>query len=157
EHVVVAGIAGGTQILGSIQLELPGRLEHLAPLAVTQVQRLLDFRAKQLRDDRASPARLAQPLPLSIVGNGSSGQIGSQLDALLETGGNTVCRVIGGHRVGPRDIAWSLKAGQQDPADLEGMDVVVNPAGPSVATRWTPAARREILDSRINGTALISR
>src|SRR5699024_3184223 len=59
--------------------------------------------------------------------------------------------------VGPGEIPWGPKAGQLDPADLEGVDVVVNLAGRSIATRWTPAARREIRDSRINGTALISR
>src|SRR5699024_5283027 len=79
-----------------------------------------------------------------------------QLAALLETGGHTVRRMVREDRVGPGEISWSPKAGQLDPADLEGVDVVVNLAGRSIATRWTPAARREIRDSRINGTALIS-
>ena len=157
EHEIVAGAGGGTEIRDSIELELPRRLERLEPLAASQVHRLLAFRAEQLRDDLAFHARWAHLPRRTIAITGSSGLIGTQLAALLETGGHTVRRMVREDRVGPGEISWSPKAGQLDPADLEGVDVVVNLAGRSIATRWTPAARREIRDSRINGTALISR
>jgi uncharacterized protein (TIGR01777 family) len=37
------------------------------------------------------------------------------------------------------------------------VDVVINLAGESLAQRWTADVKRKILDSRVNGTALLSR
>lgn len=146
-----------TALHDSIELELPRRLEWLGPLAESQLHRLLAFRERQLRDDLAFHARWAHLPRRTIAITGSSGLIGTQLAALLETGGHRVRRMVREDRVGPGEISWNPKAGQLDPADLEGVDVVVNLAGRSIATRWTPTTRREIRDSRVNGTALISR
>lgn len=156
EHLIEADGAS-TAIHDSIELELPRRLERLAPLAESQLQRLLTFRERQLRDDLAFHARWAQLPRRTIAITGSSGLIGTQLAALLETGGHTVRRMVREDQVGPREISWNPRAGQLDPADLEGVDVVVNLAGRSIATRWSATTRREIRDSRVNGTALISR
>lgn len=152
-----AEAAPATEIHDSIELELPRRLERLTPLAESQVRRLLAFRARQLRDDLAFHARWAQLPRRTIAITGSSGLIGTQLAALLETGGHTVRRMVRESQVGPGEVSWDPRSGQLDPADLEGVDVVVNLAGRSIAARWTPRARREIRDSRVNGTALISR
>ncbi|WP_262424758.1 NAD-dependent epimerase/dehydratase family protein [Brachybacterium sp. Z12] len=121
------------------------------------MHRLLAFRARQLRDDLAFHARWAQLPRRTIAITGSSGLIGTQLAALLETGGHTVRRMIRESEVGPGEISWDPQAGQLDPADLEGVDVVVNLAGRSIATRWGAGARREIRDSRVHGTRLIAR
>ncbi|MGP9539802.1 TIGR01777 family oxidoreductase [Brachybacterium sp. AOP43-C2-M15] len=147
----------GTAIRDSIELELPRRLERLTPVAASQVRRLLAFRARQLRDDLAFHARYADQPRRTIAITGSSGLIGTQLAALLETGGHTVRRMVRESDVGPGEISWDPRAAELDPADLEDVDVVVNLAGRSIATRWTASARREIRDSRINGTMLISR
>ena len=156
EHLIEADGAA-TAIHDSIELELPRRLERLAPLAESQLQRLLSFRERQLRDDLAFHARWAHLPRRTIAITGSSGLIGTQLAALLETGGHTVRRMVREDQVGPGEISWNPRAGQLDPADLEGVDVVVNLAGRSIATRWSATTRREIRDSRVNGTALISR
>lgn len=146
-----------TEVHDSIDLELPRRLERLEPLAETQMHRLLGFRARQLRDDLAFHARWAHLPRRTIAITGSSGLIGTQLAALLETGGHTVRRMIREPEVGEGEISWDPQAGQLDPADLEGVDVVINLAGRSIATRWSAGARREIRDSRVNGTSLIAR
>jgi len=156
EHRIGADGEGAT-VHDSIELELPRHLERLAPAAESQMRRLLDFRARQLHDDLAFHARYAELPRRTIAITGSSGLIGTQLAALLETGGHTVRRMIRESDVGPGEISWDPRSGQLDPADLEGVDVVVNLAGRSLATRWTSAARREIRDSRIRGTSLISR
>lgn len=156
EHEIVADGAG-TEIRDSIELELPRRLGALAPAAESQIRRLLAFRARQLHDDLAFHARWAELPRRTVAITGSSGLIGTQLAALLETGGHTVRRMVRESRVGPGEISWDPKAGVLDPADLEGVDVVVNLAGRSIATRWTATARHEIRDSRVNGTALLSR
>ncbi|MEE1650681.1 TIGR01777 family oxidoreductase [Brachybacterium sp. J144] len=153
------GVAGGagTAIRDSIEFELPRHLERLAPVAESQIRRLLAFRARQLRDDLAFHARWRDLPRRTIAITGSSGLIGTQLAALLETGGHTVRRMVRGSGAGPGEISWDPRAGELDPAELEGVDVVVNLAGRSIGTRWTPAARREIRDSRVHGTALIAR
>ncbi|MEM9227173.1 MAG: TIGR01777 family oxidoreductase, partial [Verrucomicrobiota bacterium] len=43
-----------------------------------------------------------------------------------------------------------------DAATLEGVDAVVNLAGRNVGQRWTAALKREIRDSRVDGTRLIA-
>jgi len=147
----------GTAIHDEIEIELPHRLERLEPLVETRVRRVLAFRDRQLHDDLAFHARYADVPRRTIAITGSSGLIGTQLAALLETGGHTVRRMVRENDVGPGEISWDPQAGELDPADLEGVDVVVNLAGRSIATRWTAAARREIRDSRLHGTMLISR
>ncbi|MEE1617786.1 TIGR01777 family oxidoreductase [Brachybacterium sp. J153] len=146
-----------TVIRDSIEVELPRHLERLAPVAESQIRRLLAFRARQLRDDLAFHARFRGVPRRTIAITGSSGLIGTQLAALLETGGHTVHRMVRRSEVGPGEISWDPRAGELDAADLEGVDVVINLAGRSIATRWTPDARREIRDSRLDGTALIAR
>ncbi|ASK65591.1 TIGR01777 family protein [Brachybacterium avium] len=156
EHRIEAD-GTGTAIHDTIDLELPRGLTPLGATVESQVRRLLGFRERQLRDDLAFHARWADLPRRTIAITGSSGLIGTQLAALLETGGHTVRRMVREDQVGPGEISWDPKAGHLDPADLDGVDVVVNLAGRSIATRWTPTARREIRDSRVNGTALISR
>ena len=156
EHRIEAD-GTATTVRDSIDLELPRRLERLAPLAQSQIRRLLAFRSRQLRDDLAFHARWAHLPRRTIAITGSSGLIGTQLAALLETGGHTVRRMIRETEVGPGEISWDPQAGQLDPADLEGVDVVINLAGRSIATRWGAAARHEIRDSRVHGTRLLAR
>lgn len=156
EHSIEADGAG-TALRDSIELEMPRRLDRFEPVAASQMRRLLEFRDRQLRDDLAFHARFADQPRRTIAISGSSGLIGTQLAALLETGGHTVRRMVREDAVAPGEISWDPRSGQLDPADLEGVDVVVNLAGKSIATRWTAAARREIRSSRVSGTALISR
>lgn len=147
----------GTAIRDTIDIELPRRLGRLEPLVESQVRGVLAFRTRQLREDLAFHARFADTPRRTIAITGSSGLIGTQLAALLETGGHTVRRMIREDAVRPGEVSWDPRAGVLDPADLEGVDVVINLAGRSIATRWTDAARREIYESRIHGTTLLAR
>lgn len=149
--------AARTAIRDVIDIELPRHLGWLEPLVESQVRSVLAFRTRQLRDDLAFHARFADAPRRTIAITGSSGLIGTQLAALLETGGHTVRRMVREDTVGPGEISWDPHAGVLDPADLEGVDVVINLAGRSIATRWTRSARREIYESRIHGTALLAR
>ncbi|GAA1489335.1 TIGR01777 family oxidoreductase [Brachybacterium sacelli] len=147
----------GTLVHDLIDVELPRPLERLAGSVESQVRRLLAFRDRQLHDDLRFHAGFAGTPRRTIALTGSSGLIGTQLAALLETGGHSVRRVIREGSVGPGEISWDPQAGALDAADLEGVDVVVNLAGRSIATRWTDGTRREIRSSRIHGSALIAR
>ncbi|MBM3787866.1 MAG: DUF1731 domain-containing protein [Acidobacteria bacterium] len=78
---------------------------------------------------------------MRIVLPGGSGQAGQILQRHFE-----------GHEV----IVLSRNSGWRDDA-IDGADVVINLAGRSVDCRYTPANRREIIDSRVQTTEWIGR
>lgn len=87
---------------------------------------------------------------------GASGLIGTALTDFLRAGGHEVLRFV---RRPPRaddEIRWDPAERELDASRLEGLDAIVNLAGEPVAERWTAAHKREIRDSRVNGTALIA-
>lgn len=157
-HDIHGTNAHGTAIHDDLLLELPRGLTRLNPLVEARVRRVFAFRDRQLRDDLAFHARFAGTPRRTIAITGSTGLIGTQLAALLETGGHTVRRMRRAQGVvGAGDIFWDPQTGRLDPADLEGVDVVVNLGGRSIGTRWTPTVQREIRTSRVRGAALLSR
>jgi uncharacterized protein (TIGR01777 family) len=156
EHRLEEGPTG-TIVHDRLEIELPRHLERWEPRVGASVRGMLDFRARQLRDDLAFHSRWSDRRRLTVAIAGSSGLIGTQLTALLRTGGHTVLPLVRGREAGPDEIPWDPRAGRLDPADLEGVDVVVNLGGRTIATRWTAAARAEIRASRLEGTALLAR
>ncbi len=157
EHQVSADGTAASIVHDAIEIELPRVLRALEPLVTQRVRRLLAFRTRQLREDLAFHARFAHVPRRTVAITGSSGLIGTQLAALLETGGHRVLRMRRGQSAREGEIAWDPQSGRLDVADLEGVDAVVNLAGRSIATRWTASAQREIRDSRIQGTELLAR
>ena len=114
--------------------------------------RVFAFRHARTRDDLARHADFSAA-PLKVAVTGASGLVGSALVPFLTTGGHQV-RTIGR---GNADIRWDPALGLLDAAPLDGIDAVFHLAGESVAQRWTAAAKKRILDSRVQSTALIAR
>lgn len=85
---------------------------------------------------------------------GARGLIGTGLTAFLEACGHRVLRI---GRSGAVDIEWDPAAGRLDPQSLEDVEIVVNLAGAPLDERWTAAARRRIIDSRVQSTGLLAR
>lgn len=85
---------------------------------------------------------------------GASGFVGQRLVPALRATGHDVVRI---GRGADSDVQWNPLAGTIDAAGCAGIDAFVHLAGANVGERWTPAHRREIRDSRVFGTALISR
>lgn len=55
-------------------------------------------------------------------------------------------------------VAWDAASGYVDVEGLRGVDAIVHLAGESIgAKRWSPAQKRELVDSRVKGTGAISR
>jgi uncharacterized protein len=83
--------------------------------------------------------------------------IGSQLAALLQTGGREVARLV---RSDPEPAAgrflWDPDKGMIDARAFEGADAVVHLSGESVAGRWSEQKKRRIRDSRVRSTRLLS-
>jgi len=94
--------------------------------------------------------------PRRIVVAGATGLVGSELVAFLGGGGHQVDRMVR-RSAGPGEIAWDPEAGTLDPGALEGADAVIVLSGASVATRWSDAARADILRSRVTTTDLVAR
>lgn len=93
--------------------------------------------------------------PWRVAITGSSGLVGSALATRLESQGHSVLRLVRS-RARPGEAHWDPARGVVDAAALEGVDVVVNLAGESIAQRWTPAVKERIRRSRIDGTRLLA-
>lgn len=94
-----------------------------------------------------------------IAITGATGLLGSALVPFLTGAGHDVVRITrrpGAPEGRVRDIGWDPDAGRLDAAALEGTDVVIHLAGAPVSERWTEAHKREIRDSRVNGTTLLA-
>ncbi len=92
---------------------------------------------------------------MRVAVTGSSGLVGSRLCALLSLEGHEVVRFV---RNKPMEDAanlvwWTPAEGVKTPENLEKTDAVIHLAGESVGRfRWSAALKKEIWDSRIEGT-----
>lgn len=89
---------------------------------------------------------------------GASGLIGSALVPALQERGHDVLRLVRRAAVTPDEVRWDPETGEVDLAALNGVEGVIHLAGAGVGDkRWTPAYKRQILLSRVNGTDTIAR
>jgi len=95
-----------------------------------------------------------------ILVSGASGPIGTALLPSLKSTGAAITRLA---RKGAK---YSAADEQQIPWDpmqalspeaVSGFDAVIHLAGESIVGRWTDAKKREIRDSRVNGTSSLAR
>lgn len=94
----------------------------------------------------------------TIVVTGASGLIGKRLVEALQNDGWQVIRAVRRDLQDPaRELRWDPQRGQIDRDKLEGVDAVVHLAGANIAgKRWTSAYKQLLIDSRVEGTTLIS-
>jgi hypothetical protein len=91
---------------------------------------------------------------MRVAITGATGLIGTALRPHLESLGHDVVRVVRSGATGT-DIVWSPGAGTIGP--LDEVDAVIHLAGAGIGDkRWTADYKREILESRTTGTALIA-
>lgn len=89
---------------------------------------------------------------------GASGLIGSALVPVLRERGHDVVRLVRRAPSAPDEIRWDPETGEVDLAALNGVEGIIHLAGAGVGDkRWTPAYKRTILLSRVNGTDTIAR
>ena len=93
---------------------------------------------------------------MKVLTTGASGLIGSALVPILQKQGHEVVSLTRSEARRPGEFHWDPDRGHIDPAALEGIDAVVHLAGESVAGRWSEEKKRRILESRVNGTRLVS-
>ncbi len=94
---------------------------------------------------------------MKIAVTGASGLIGSALVPALRSEGHDVLRLVRRTADAPDEVTWDPSRGTVDAERLAGTDAVVHLAGAGVGDhRWTEAYKREILDSRVDGTSTIA-
>lgn len=95
----------------------------------------------------------------TVAITGATGLVGSALAEAFQADGVRVLRLVRYPVTDPNsdEVYWKPSAGEIDAARLEGIDLVFNLAGRNIATdRWTPAVKKQIVDSRVKGTRLIA-
>jgi uncharacterized protein (TIGR01777 family) len=93
---------------------------------------------------------------MRIAVTGATGLIGSALVPVLRAADHEVVTLVRRTPAGPAEVAWDPIAGAVDDSGLAGVDAVVHLAGFNLGTRWTISKKRQIRDSRVNGTRLIA-
>ncbi|EWM10337.1 hypothetical protein KUTG_00641, partial [Kutzneria sp. 744] len=122
---------------GDSATRVTDRIDTPVPQAL--LRPMVAYRHRQLADDLATHrwARELRPNPMTVAITGSGGLIGTQLAALLSTGGHEVIRLV---RRTPRSSGerrW--RPADPDPDLLAGVDAVVHLAGAPIAGRFTPS------------------
>ncbi|MBC8082994.1 MAG: TIGR01777 family protein [Hymenobacter sp.] len=94
-----------------------------------------------------------------VLISGGTGMIGTRLAEMLIDAGYEVALLSRQPSTGHyRSFRWDLRAGTLDEAAVPYADYVINLAGSSVSEgKWTEERKREILTSRLQGTALLAR
>ena len=87
---------------------------------------------------------------MRILISGASGLIGSALRARLTQQGDETAALV---RRSPQQNEVQWHPGQPlDPPQLAGFDAIIHLAGKNIAGRWTEKFKREVRDSRVQGT-----
>lgn len=95
---------------------------------------------------------------MKVVLTGASGLLGPALASSWSADGHEVLRLVRRTPGAPDEAHWDPAAGSVDPGALRGADLVVHLAGVGLGDRpWTPAHRRAVMDSRVQGTTTIAR
>ncbi len=104
----------------------------------------------------ADPTSVAAAKRIAITG--ASGLLGDALTASLVADGHTVLPLVRDHsRASGGAIYWSVRQRAIEAEKLEGLDAVVHLAGEPIASgRWNPEVKRRILESRVQGTTLLT-
>jgi uncharacterized protein (TIGR01777 family) len=94
---------------------------------------------------------------MKVVVSGASGQLGSALVPALRDAGHEVLRLVRRQARVADELSWDPAGHILDPDALADVDAVIHLAGAGVGDRrWTAAYKREIRDSRVNGTQTIA-
>ena len=88
---------------------------------------------------------------MKIAIPGGTGQVGTLLARVFHQHGHEVVVLARSVKPAPwRVVSWDPGTVEGWAAEIDGADVVINLAGRSVNCRYTPANRREIVESRVD-------
>ena len=94
---------------------------------------------------------------MKVAVTGASGLIGSALVPALRSRGHEVVRLVRRPTSAPDEATWNPSAGSVEFDRLAGTEGIVHLAGAGVGDkRWTEQYKKEIRDSRVQGTRTIA-
>jgi uncharacterized protein (TIGR01777 family) len=93
-----------------------------------------------------------------VAVTGASGLIGTAVVRRLQAEGHQVLRLTRSRPSGPDQVQWDPMAGRLDPNALAKADAVVHLAARNIGDRlrWTAATKRDLLQTRVEGTGLVA-
>lgn len=95
----------------------------------------------------------------TILIAGANGLVGTALSLDAGNAGHSVRHLVRSrnhNHTGYECFTWDVEREYIEPGALSGVDVVINLAGSNVGDgRWTPAKKREIMESRVLSTRLL--
>jgi uncharacterized protein len=94
-----------------------------------------------------------------VAVTGASGLIGTALVRRLHAEGHQVLRLTRSVPSASDQVRWDPAAGELDPDALAKADAVVHLAAANIGDhlRWTGKVKRELVQSRVQGTSLVAR
>jgi uncharacterized protein (TIGR01777 family) len=94
-----------------------------------------------------------------VAVTGASGLIGTALVERLHAEGHQVLRLTRSRPAAPDQVHWDPASGELDPDALAKTDAVVHLAATNIGEhlRWNARIKRELLESRVEGTSLVAR
>jgi uncharacterized protein len=94
-----------------------------------------------------------------VAVTGASGLIGTALVERLHAGGHQVLRLTRSRPAAPDQVHWDPASGELDPDALAKADAVVHLAATNIGEhlRWNARIKRQLLESRVEGTSLVAR
>lgn len=118
------------------------------------------FTARELRlqRDMAQHAKFSDVGRKRILIAGSSGMIGTQLVAFLDTGDHEVWRLVRRPvKDDANELQWDPSSGVMDEGLLEGFDAIIHLGGEGIGDkRWSKKRKKMIRDSRVESTEVLS-
>ena len=156
---------GFTKVIDEISYQVPfGPLGNLVDrilgglLVRGRISQMFTARELRLQRDMAQHSKYSDLPRRKILVAGSSGTIGTQLVAFLDTGGHEVWRLV---RRKPKENAneleWDPPSGELSSEILEGFDTIIHLGGEGIGDkRWSSKRKKAIRDSRVDSTSLIS-
>ncbi len=158
---------GMTTIYDDVEYKLP--LHFLTGwtagfTVVPRMRQLFKYRSARIKSDIKQIQATAELPRQKVLVSGSTGMIGLQLCAFLETAGHDVYRLLRPNTKLPADvnsekvIRWNDLTGEIINGDLNGFDSVIHLAGAGIGDkRWSKKRKKLIRDSRIIPTENLSR
>ncbi len=160
EHVFL-DTESGSVVDDRVHYQVPfGALGHMFAGRWVRKRLRRMFRARELRlqRDMDRHAKYYDRPRKRILVAGSSGMIGTQLVAFLDTGGHDVWRLVRRPvTIGAKEIPWNPDRGELDASQIEGFDVIIHLGGAGIGDRrWSSKRKKIIRDSRVDSTALLA-
>lgn len=156
---------GTTKVVDEVTYQVPfGPLGNLADrvlggrLVRRRISQMFTARELRLQRDLAQHAKFSEVQRKRILVVGSSGIIGTQLVAFLDTGGHDVWRLVRRSvKEGAKEMRWEPSSGVLDRSKLEGFDAIIHLGGEGIGDkRWSRKRKKMIRDSRVDSTSLLS-